>query len=1366
MLVSQVTYDMFGNVIQSKGANGRCAARAYDGQYAQLVRKAVAYAGPVGDTGCGTHELVTEGEYDRGLGKARRTVGPNGEVAQVDYDDLGLVIRSWDPSADTPGQLAAAPAGAFDYLLPADWKVTPYVVLHKQARDGATPDVASYHETWSFSDGHGRPMVALTEADPSAGDGGEWIVSGFVDRNKKGSPIRAYRARFWSGVSVAFPFAVAATTPFTAQRYDAFGRTIASYATDGAPVAWTYYHALSQDLWDGADLTMGGAHQGTYASVRKDGHGRTAATTERVKVSGQLESREVQTDYLPTGEPYRISRIRAGEADPPVVRWLRYDSLGRMVLNVEPNTTVGFVADAAADPGSMKAWRYAYNDSGDLVGTSDARGCGANYHYDGGGRLIAEDFSPCAAHHAPYSPADTSTGDGTEAFYLYDRADPESLAPAGGECTVDTMFVNGRLMSVSSRGSKTAASYDGQGRMTCALRKLAKPGAASERLAERYAPRWYVQHTSYDGAGRVVRETTGSRVSELAGAGSESAVTTRYTARGTVRQVGGSYGVLMAGSVLDAAGLTESVTYGDVAATTTAYLYDARFRLRNVETYRGAAPLWSTPVEPYRPPSPGVPSTLQLVLQDYDYAYDEADNPIAIVDRRAAEEWPDGAKPVSRTMTYDDLYRVTEVKYGYPAGSDRWVSPYDAEDRGIDSSPQRAQPSPHVSFESRVKEQRFEYDWLGNTVRTGDDASGFYDRSLGQVTNGTSATGPYQLRSASNRSSSPSSPLREGNLEASYDAAGNLAGLVVRRDGPCLPSGASCSQRFAYEWDEVGRLVSARRWDGTNEAPDAELRYAYNASGDRTLKTAVDAGGNQVHTAYIFGSLELRRARWLGEDYELTFETEVPYLEGGSSRLGRVFYAAEDVPAAASGRRHVFLELADYLNSTAIAIDLATGELVEASSYQAYGAAESDYRPERWKSFREDYKFTGKEDDIEVGLTYFGKRYYAPGLGRWASADPLGVHAPGRADLNLYAYAHGMVYAATDPVGLEILTAILIAAAIGVAIGAGSNAAAQAVSGRSWNWKSFGISVAAGALAGGLAGATAGAGEVSLLRYSFNPGGLIGGAAGGALRGGATGGSWTSAAQGAFLGAGTSAVLHGDVGLGATSAASVGGAVGPMPVGNGVRGTWGEAAMLTSLGGHLGAAAGGMVGLGGLGGVSGAMNGAYTGVRGTYNWSSWRGYFSFGSDSTLSLSGTTLGNVTNLLNTGNKYSDELSGRQNRQVYPHGVALAPPFAFTQGSVIGNIDRGAGPEYVGSTLDHETEHVWQQRYTGPVFQSTYVLWGIGGVAGAVGYSAYHWDWKHFGDAAQTLGYYDNPFERAAYRGNNPGGRKGAYSDLLWE
>jgi RHS repeat-associated protein len=331
--------------------------------------------------------------------------------------------------------------------------------------------------------------------------------------------------------------------------------------------------------------------------------------------------------------------------------------------------------------------------------------------------------------------------------------------------------------------------------------------------------------------------------------------------------------------------------------------------------------------------------------------------------------------------------------------------------------------------------QTFDYDWLGNSSKTDDDARGFYDRSLGTVTNDTANDKPYQLVSASNESLGGT---RTGTTAAKYDAAGNLTRLDVERNGTCL--GGQCSQRFDYRWDEVGRLTRARRWDVAGSSlttpdaalpddseVDADLEYVYDENDDRVLKAARD-GSAAAHTAYIFDTLELRRTAFQSDEYaqsvgsgaELT-ETEVPYLFGHGVRLARVVYEQSndgEPRLASSGRQHVFFELGDHLGSTSVVIDKATSELVERGAFQAYGAKESDYRPDRWKGFREDYGFTGKEEDVEVGLTYFGKRFLSPYLGRWVSADPLGVHVPGEADLNLYAYVQGHALRAIDPIGL------------------------------------------------------------------------------------------------------------------------------------------------------------------------------------------------------------------------------------------------------------------------------------------------------------------------------------------------------------
>jgi RHS repeat-associated protein len=588
--------------------------------------------------------------------------------------------------------------------------------------------------------------------------------------------------------------------------------------------------------------------------------------------------------------------------------------------------------------------------------------------------------------------------------------------------------LKGRLVATYDRASLTVASHDGRGRTPASLVRIAKPGPASDALATRYAERWYQRDTRFDSADRELAVTTGATVTELQGTatepltGSTSAVRTSYTKRGTVKDIGGSYGSLVSRVERTADGLVQSVHYGDAAETTTDFSYDVRRRVKTVQTYRGPPAGWN---------APNNQPTFQLLLQDDELSYDGVSNPVEIRDWRIASEWPAGAKPVTKKAQYDDLNRVARVDYQFEGGDDAWKSPFDAENSGAADlqDPRRAKPSPHVSFDKRLLWQTFEYDWVGNTKKTDDDAHGFYDRSLGPITNDSAK--PYQLASADNTSLGGS---KTGKLATRYDPAGNLTRLQAQRNGACLPTGADCSQVFGYEWDEVGRLTRARRWDVATlpaitdplpgGAPEADLRYSYDAGDQRVLKTAVDDAGAERHTVYVFESLEIRRAPFAPgsgpsevPDYELSKWTEVPYLYAHGVRLARVAWDEPDVPTVGGAQTHVLLELGDHLGSTSVVLDKATGELVERGTYQAYGGAESDYRPDRWKGFREDYRFTGKEEDVEVGLQYFGKRYYAPLLGRWVSADPLGVHALG-GDSNLYGYVRGAALKNVDPRGL------------------------------------------------------------------------------------------------------------------------------------------------------------------------------------------------------------------------------------------------------------------------------------------------------------------------------------------------------------
>ena len=1036
ILLSAMVYDTFGVLVQSSASNGRCHSTVSDGSFDELPIVETEYVGTAGSDGCGQTALpTTVQDYDRGFGVIKQVTDPNGELTTATYDGFGRMASLSKPDPAAVGSSSAFPGVQIEYILPTNAATTPYSVvltnLLTDIQNGSNGSQPTYRQTLATIDGLGRPILNADQADPAAGDGGPWIVEKLTTHDGKGAVAVAYQPWFAAQTPPSPP--VAPPTAYSHARFDAFGRALETYNIDGALSLRSVYHALSADHWDAADLQAGGAHQGTFASEVKDGHGRPIITTERLHNGTSIEAHDTRTQFRPTGQPLVISRVRVNAPDAPVVRWLQYDSLGRIVLNMEPDTTAGYVgppttfgATPAAIPNTTHAWRYAYDNNGDLVGTSDARGCGANYHYDAGGRIVAEDFSPCLASQQLYSQPDLSTGDKTEAFYQYDDYTGIDLPQSNAPGFPPAGLARGHLVSTSDRGARTVTSYDGRGRTVAVARLVAGPGGPSDTLSDRYDPTWSIRNFTYDEADRPLTTATGADVSELLPNGNPtSAVATQYSARGSIRSVTSSYGPLVSSVTRDADGLVNQVVYGDTAGTTSAFTYDVRRRLASVQTYRGPPALWSQTPPAYLPaPDPGgSPSTFQLLLEDADYHYDVVDNPVEIDDWRIPSEWPAGAQPVSRKIQYDDLYRTTRVDYVYPgAGTDPWTSPFDAEDTNEATDPRLGKPSTHVSFTNRVLRQTFQYDWLGNTTVTDDDAHGFYDRSLGVATNGAAGAGPYQLQGAAG-----ADPTRGGSLTTVYDADGNLGSLAINRGGPCLPSGSNCTQRFVYDWDEVGRLVRARRWDlgspvaATDAAPSgptaADLAYSYDSNDGRVLKVASDGSGNRQATVYIFSSLELREAADDGTRWTRDASTEVVYLEAHGVRLARVQAAIEAIPSENGLSPHVLLEMPDHLGSTSIVIDRDTSELVERGTYMAYGQADSDYRSARWGYFREDYRFTGKEEDVEVGLQYFGKRYYAPGLERWVSPDPLTVHELG-SDLNAYAYVHGGPLKAVDPLGL------------------------------------------------------------------------------------------------------------------------------------------------------------------------------------------------------------------------------------------------------------------------------------------------------------------------------------------------------------
>jgi RHS repeat-associated protein len=145
--------------------------------------------------------------------------------------------------------------------------------------------------------------------------------------------------------------------------------------------------------------------------------------------------------------------------------------------------------------------------------------------------------------------------------------------------------------------------------------------------------------------------------------------------------------------------------------------------------------------------------------------------------------------------------------------------------------------------------------------------------------------------------------------------------------------------------------------------------------------------------------------------------TETQYLIAGA----RIVWDGEPsiTGPGIDRNRRATVNASDLLGTTAASLDLESGALLEVSTYYPNGARENLWTNDADVPL-EPMGFTGKEADEETGVTYFGERWLIPRLGRWATPDPLHVHASGGGQsLNSYHYVAGLLLQARDPVGLD-----------------------------------------------------------------------------------------------------------------------------------------------------------------------------------------------------------------------------------------------------------------------------------------------------------------------------------------------------------
>jgi RHS repeat-associated protein len=141
-------------------------------------------------------------------------------------------------------------------------------------------------------------------------------------------------------------------------------------------------------------------------------------------------------------------------------------------------------------------------------------------------------------------------------------------------------------------------------------------------------------------------------------------------------------------------------------------------------------------------------------------------------------------------------------------------------------------------------------------------------------------------------------------------------------------------------------------------------------------------------------------------------------------------------------RKNIYDVHSDHLDTPKMLTD-DTGAVRWRAGHEAFGKAHADEDPDGDSTdVTFNLRFPGQYYDAESGLHYNRMRYYAPELGRYVSADPIGQFSSlaldgvaltypgiearsgvyGPADANLYAYTRSNPMQLADPFGLWSVT--------------------------------------------------------------------------------------------------------------------------------------------------------------------------------------------------------------------------------------------------------------------------------------------------------------------------------------------------------
>ncbi len=857
---------------------------------------------------------------------------------------------------------------------PGDKKKWQPVVIYTMNRETHVSDLKDNEQTkiqhsFLYSDGFGREIQEKNQAEPGEANGEyiekRWISTGTTVFNNKGKPVKQYEPFF----STTHHFCLEQHGVSPVVFYDSLERVTATLHPNHT-YEKVVFNPWFRETWDAND-TLSQNHPnsdqdvGFYFDLLPDNY-----------------YLPTWHDKMKTGTPAEQTAADQAlkHADTPAI--LKLDVQGRPFLEI---------VDNGLDQEGFEQ-KYETRTRLDIEGkpleiTDPRNNRVISYQYDIAGRQIFQNSMDAGKSwmliNAAENPVYTWDSKGNKTFAQYDRLqrpthlyvkEPEDASEKGylaehtihGEEKINAKEFNlvGQIYKqYDGAGIVTNEHFDFKGNLFHTTRQLIKEyqDHTDWLLAPELEDEVFITSTSYDALNRPQQIITPHTETVPA-----NKILPGYNEANLLEKVDaclrGSKDITSFVTNIDynEKGQRIKIEYGNSAKTE--YTYDSEtFRLTHLKTSSDSN---------------------NADLQDLHYTYDPVGNITEISDNAHKTIFYNNqeVKPCSQYQ-YDALYRLILADGREHSGQHA--------DRQPDHNPFPTIDTPHPNDPQAMRRytQEYFYDETDNIlqmIHRAQNGGGNWNRcyQYSQENNrllSTSGPGDPKKETYIIRSDFESSSSQEYSFRYNYDSHGNMTYM------PHL---------VPMEWDFKDQLHMAQQ-AVINGEPPVKSYYTYDASGERVKKVVIKNSGSIKEERIYLGGFEIFR-KWTGDD--MTEETETLHITDDQKCIAIV-----ETKTVKDGHQQVNpislsrYQIDNHLGSSSLELN-KNGETISYEEYYPFGT--TSYQSRNHDISQKRYRYTGKERDEETGLYYYGARYYAAWLGRWASTDPA-MFVDG---YNLYVY--------------------------------------------------------------------------------------------------------------------------------------------------------------------------------------------------------------------------------------------------------------------------------------------------------------------------------------------------------------------------